>query len=403
MKKATKYFFCVLFSLLLLVPITISVNAKEQTPLSVWVASDIHYKPQSALNPIEQQNPLPGDPLFHHVNGKGMLLYEADAIMNEILTRFKKSSAKYLLLTGDLSENGSLDQHLGIAKILKEFKEKTGKKIFVIPGNHDISKSNLDNHIDLTDFLSIYADFGYNEALVKHKGSASYTAELDSGYRLIAIDACIYDEDGSVMSPNLLAWIETQVLQAKQDGKKLVGMIHHSVLEHFGIQSVAGSLLCLENYRGNATKFADWGIKYFFTGHEHANDITMAVSQKGNRIYDMETGGLTTYPNAYRVVDFAADAVKVQTGYIDSIDTSFLPAGFNKAQLDLIKDDFPAYSLGYFKASLRSVAYDMAYSTRSIAGSLKIKEGTKGYETLSAIMGIVGDALKLPLYDKKGT
>lgn len=402
MKKFFKASLCVLLSLLLMIPV-VGVTAKEEPPLSVWVVSDIHYNPQSELGPIEEQDAIPGDPLYNHVNGKGMLTYETDAILNEFLTRFEHSSAKYLLIAGDVSEEGQWAEHLGFSQILRDFQARTGKKIYLIPGNHDIRTRASGNRLDLSDFLDVYADIGYDETLTRHQNSASYTAELDDGYRLIAIDACIYREDGSRVTPELLAWIEAQVQQAKTDGKKLIGMVHHNVLEHFGIESVAGNMLNLDNYRENATKFADWGIKYFFTGHEHANDITTAVSANGNRIFDIETDSLITYPNGYRKVTFTADAVDVQTEYVDEINMSYLPAGFNQAQLDLMQNDFHAYSYGYFKASLTSVAYDMPYNTGRIAGSLKIEKDTPGYEALTAVMNIIADALKLPLYDSTGT
>ncbi|MEI6580337.1 MAG: metallophosphoesterase, partial [Eubacteriales bacterium] len=404
MKKAFKSSLSIVLSLLLLLPLTIGASAKTaEVPLSFWVASDIHYNPQSALGPIEEQNNFPGDPLYAHVNTKGMLTYEADAIIYEFLSRFEKSSAKYLLIAGDLSEEGHWDQHLGIAKILREFKKRTGKKIFLIPGNHDIRTSDSGNRLNLSDFLNVYADIGYDETLARHKGSASYTAELDGGYRLIAIDACIYREDGSNISPDLLAWIEAQVKQAKIDGKKLLGMVHHSLLDHFGIQSISGNLLNISDARNNATKFADWGIKYVLTGHVHANDISMAVSEKGNRIFDIETDSLITYPNGYRTITFSDSAVKVETDYIKAIDTKYLMKGYNKAQLDLIRADFPAYSLGCFKAGLNSVIVTMPDLTKKIANSLKIEAGTKGYEALNMAMNTLADGLNLPLYDKKGT
>lgn len=402
MKKSPKAILCILLSFCLLVPF-IGVTAKEKVPLNVWVASDIHYKPQSDLGPIEEQKAIPGDPLYNHVNGKGMLTYEADAIIYEFLARFERSSAEILLIAGDVSENGQWSEHIGLAEILREFQNRTGKKIFLIPGNHDIRTRASGNRLDLSDFLDVYADIGYDETLVRHDTTASYTAELDNEYRLLAIDASIYREDGSRVTPELLAWIEAQVQQAKLDGKKLIGMVHHNVLEHFGFESVAGNLLNLDNYRGNATKFADWGIKYVFTGHGHANDITAAVSAQGNNIFDIETDSLITYPNGYRKVTFSDTAVEVNTDYIDNIDTAFLHDGYNQAKLNLIQNDFPAYSFGYFKSSLVSVAYDMPYNTGRIAKALKIEQGTKEYEALTAVMQIVGDALILPLYDTAGT
>ncbi|NLX92538.1 MAG: metallophosphoesterase [Clostridiales bacterium] len=402
MKKTFRSFLSILLCFALLLPF-IGATAQSEQPLSVWVAADLHYQPHSSIGPIEEQSFLPGDPLYAHVNDKGMLIYESDAILHEFLSRFEESSAKYLLIPGDISLDGHWDEHLGIAAILNEFKQRTGKKIFVIPGNHDIRTSESGGRLDLADFISVYRDLGYSDALVAHDTSGSYTAELDNEYRLLAWDACIYRKDGSQVTPELLAWIEVQVNQAKIDGKKLIGMVHHSVLEHFGIQSLAGNMLCLENYRENANKFADWGIKVFFTGHGHANDISMAVSANGNRIYDIETGCLMTYPNAYREVSFSNSAVDVKTHYVDTIDISYLPPGYNQAQLDLIQRDFPTYSYNYFTASIIRAAYDLPQNASKFARKLKIEEGTPAYEALATMLDTLADALKLPLYDTAGT
>lgn len=402
MKKSLKAILCILLSVLLLVPI-LGATAKEEVPLSVWVAADTHYRPLSALKPLTAYDDLPGNPLYRHANSKGMLTYEADAILDKLFSDFENASSNILLLPGDLSEDGFWAEHLAFAEKLRQLKARTGKQIFVIPGNHDIRTSDSQNRLNLADFLDIYADFGYNQAIAKHSGSGSYTAELENGYRLIAIDACIYREDGSNISPDLLAWIEEQAVAAKNDGKKLVGMVHHSVLDHFGIQSVTGNMLNISDARKNATKFADWGIKYMFTGHVHANDISMAVSDNGNRIYDIQTGSLLTYPNAYREVTFKTDAVKVETKYINNINMSLLPEGYSQAQLDMIQNNFYAYSFGYFKAGLNSVIYDISELTNKLARSLKIEQGTTAYNALSTAINTVGAALNLPLYDTANT
>ncbi|HRT81633.1 MAG TPA: metallophosphoesterase [Oscillospiraceae bacterium] len=399
MKRKVKAALSLLLSLCLLLPM-MGALANGPKPLSFWVASDIHYKPYSDLPPVNEKQSLPGDPLFSHTNDKSMLTYEADAIIDEFLKRFEASDSNILLIPGDLSEEGHWTEHLGLARILNEFKQRTGKRIFVIPGNHDIRTSASQGRLDLEDFLEIYKDLGPDEALVKHDTSASYTVDLDAEYRLLAIDACKYRNDSSQMTPELLAWIEDQVLAAKADGKKIIGMVHHNVLPHFGIQDIMGSAMNIENARENASKFADWGIKYFITGHEHANDISMAVSAKGNRIYDIETGCLLTYPNAYRELKFTNEAVEVKTGYIDKIDLSLLPQGFNEAQLRMMAEDFPAYSYGYFKAGLMSVAYDVPNFSKRLASSLEVGPDSPFYGSIEGVMQALADALNMPLYDK---
>lgn len=398
MKTMTMRMLSTLLILSLCLSSVLYAGAAEPERLSVFVASDIHYRPPSELTPMAEANFLPGDPLFHHANTKGMLTYEADAVIDEFLARFEASDAQFLLIPGDLSEEGHWAEHLGLAEKLRACIKRSGKNIFVMPGNHDIRTSNSKGRLDLEDFLEVYADIGYNRTLARHKGTASYTAELNGDYRLIAIDACVYREDGSYLSPELLAWTQEQAAQAKQDGKHLVAMVHFSVLEHFGLESVGGSLLCVDQYRSFAEQLAGWGVQYVFTGHEHANDISSAVTKKGSKIYDIETGSLITYPCAYREVTFSDAAVDIKTNYIDKIDTSLLPEGFSSAQIAAMEANFTGYALDYFRAGFRSYAYMIPELTQTLAESLNAPEGSAGYQTIDAAVRCLEEAAGLPMY-----
>ncbi len=371
--------------------------------LSVCVASDIHYRPASALVPIGENDTVPGDALYHHANSKSMLTYEADGVLDEFFTRVEKSDAEFLLIPGDLSEDGFPEEHLAIAEKLREFQQRTGKTIFLIPGNHDIRTHASKSRLDLSDFLDVYADIGFDKALARHEGTASYTAELNAGYRLLAIDACVYRQDSSKISDDLYSWIEAQLLKANADGKKIIAMVHHNVLKHFGLESVGGTQLCLDRNKDIACLLADSGVKYVLTGHEHANDISTAVSKNGNRIYDIETGSLITYPNAYRTISFSDEAVDIKTDFIDKIDTSLLPDGFSAEQIKLLNEDFTAYSYSYFRAGLKSFTYYIPNYTSKVAKTFKVEDGTKGYEAIDRVMAVLADSLRMPLYDKANT
>lgn len=384
---------------LLLSMVLFAGAAPSEQDLKVAVASDIHYRPPEALTPMAETHYLPGDPVFHHANTKGMLTYEADAVIDEFLAKTEASGVEFLLIPGDLSEDGFWEEHRGIAKKLRDFQARSGIQVFVLPGNHDIRTSDSRNRLNLSDFLDVYADLGYDKTLARHEGTASYTAELSGVYRLIAIDACVYRQDTSLITPDLFAWVEAQVLAAKNDGKKLVAMTHFNVLAHFGLEGFVSGLLCVDQNRTLATALADWGVKYIFTGHEHANDISHAVSQKGNKIFDIETGSLITYPNAWREVTFSAESFKLETKYVESIDTSLLPDGFSQAQIDLLKSDFQAYSLNYFRAGFKSYAQMIPGLTATLAEKLKVAEGTAGYAAIDAAVMAIADAANLPFYD----
>lgn len=403
MKAKWKAFLSIVLCVSLLLPVAVVSNARAETPLSITVMADCHYRPHSMLGPIGEQTGLPGDPLFWHTNTTGQLTYEADAIMNEFLKRFEASSSQYLLVAGDLTDDGYLPEHLGLAQKFKDFEAKTGKKIFVINGNHDIRGAVSDRSIFLADFKTIYNDFGYSDALAVDEKSASYTADIEGKYRLIAIDAVQHGTDISTITPDLLAWIEAQVNQAKKDGKELVGMVHYSILEHFKNQNLAVKYIMVDHYRAIATKLADWGIKVVFTGHVHGNDISGATTATGNTIYDVETCSLIAYPNTYREVTFSNESIKIESRNIDKIDLNDLVDGYNNAQLTLLENDFPAFSYGFFKAFMNSFISRYIASPASLAGALKIEQGTPAYAALDVFMASLGNALTLPLYDTAGT
>ena len=395
-----KKFLSVVLIVSMLISVTlIGIKAENIDELSVYVASDIHYKPSSSLVKVNENKSLPDSELYAHTNTKSMLTYEADAIIDEFLSRFEESDAKYLLIPGDISEDGYWDEHLAIAQKLREFKNRTGKKIYLIPGNHDIRTSKSKNRLNLSDFLDIYGDIGFDETLARHETSASYTAELDADYRLLAIDACIYRQDGAEIYDDLFNWVKEQAETAIKDNKKVIGMIHHNVLKHFELESIGGNQLCVDDYKNIATQLADWGVKYVFTGHGHANDISTAVSSNGNRIYDVETGSLITYPNAYRVVNFSDEKVDFKTEYIDEIDVSLLPDGFTDEQINLMKTDFVKYSYEYFRAGMRLYAYEVDFLSDKLSSKLDLEEGSAGYKLIKEVIKTLGDALKLPLYD----
>lgn len=404
MKRKLKSLLTLCLAFLLLFPGVYPVDAKgAEGELSVCVASDIHYRPASALNPINEENTVPGDALYHHANNKSMLTYEADGILDEFFARVEASDAEFLLIPGDLSEDGFPEEHLAIAEKLRDFQTRTGKTVFLIPGNHDIRTAASRNRLDLSDFLEIYADLGFDKTLVRHEGSASYTAELNAGYRLLAIDACVYRQDTSKISDELYAWIEAQLLQAEADGRKVIAMVHHNVLKHFELESVGGTQLCLDRNKDVACLLADHGVKYVLTGHEHANDISTALSAKHNRIYDIETCSLITYPNAYRTIRFSDEAVDIKTDFIDEIDTSLLPDGFSPEQLRLLQEDFTTYSHEYFRAGLKSFTYYIPNYTSKVAKTLKVESDTKAYEAIDCVMEVLAEALRMPIYDTAGT
>ena len=378
--------------------------APAQEGLKILVASDIHYRPQSSLGPLPQAGSRSENPIlseFPHGHTTGKMHYETEAILGEFFRKASGSGAQVLLIPGDVSDNGDWAEHLGIAKKLRDFQNRSGIQVFVTPGNHDIRPG--EGRPGLEDFLEIYADLGLDRALARREGDASYTAELGQGYRLLSVDGIVHGEDASRITPELFDWIKAQLEQARGDGKKVVFMTHESVLEHFMIEGFTSGLLCIDQHRKLATMLADAGVKYAFTGHQHANDISHAVTNAGNKIFDVETGSLITYPCAWREVAFGDDSVKIETKYVETIDPSLLPAGFSEAQIKRMRDDFTSYSFDFMRAGFQKYGDEIAWLTDKVAGPLKIPEGGVAYEVIDAMVGALQQAVRLPMYGETGS
>ena len=118
-----------------------------------------------------------------------------------------------------------------------------------------------------------------------------------------------------------MAWIKAQLDEASQLGLRVIGMMHHGVVEHFDKQSLIFPEFLVDNRDAVAGMFSNGGMGVVFTGHFHANDITRGTPSGGARsIYDVETGSTVTYPCPYRIVNLASDTLTITTKHVTTID-----------------------------------------------------------------------------------
>ena len=394
-----KKILCVIFSALMIFGSVLAAAAKKEEKLKITVTTDTH------LQAVES-NPLPAmteetteftegmidRELYYYAAQQGQMNYESKAIIKSMLKDFENSDSRCLLIAGDLT-NGKRNSHLEMAQLLKETEENCGKKIFVIVGNHDCAKESSEEKIDLAEFKRIYADFGFTDALEVREESASYTADLDDEYRLIAIDSCVYGEDDGEIDDAELEWIENQAVKAKADGKKIIAMMHHSILPHFYVQPM------IDGYAGLAEKFSDCGINFVLTGHIHANDISSAKTKNGRTLYDVQTGSLITSPNAYREIEMSGEKFDITAKYVTEVDTADLPEGYNDSQKERISSDFSGYAKDIFASGICRWLNRYIGSAGKLGKTLKLEKGSFGYNLLDGILKNVGNALNTPIYD----
>lgn len=247
------------------------------------------------------------------------LFIESREIASTAFNALKSDPLDFVLITGDLTKDGERVSHQVMAAMLADVKA-SGKKVFVIPGNHDINNPVAVSYktspptpvatISPAEFKQIYADFGYNEAIAHDADSLSYVAEPVPGVWLFAIDSCRYDNNfsrpdpdtGGELRASTQSWIIERLTEAQKRGKTVIGMMHHGMTEHLAGQTILYPDYVLKDWLDVGQKFSDHGLNLIFTGHFHSHDVTMQ-SFSSSVLYDVETASLVSYPTSYRVVD----------------------------------------------------------------------------------------------------
>jgi len=313
-----------LFLFFILISILGCITA--QNPVKLGVITDTHYLSEQLMDD--------GKAVEDYILASGKNIKATPAVLDKVLDDYLKSDIEVLLICGDITKDGEKQSHLDFVKKLKPLQDK-GVRIFVIPGNHDINMPNSFKYaggkklsvanISSVEFEEIYAGCGYNGSIKRDTTSLSYVAKLNKETWLLALDAARYKEYGSIsisggkISPVTETWILNVLREAKSKGIQVIGMMHWGLTEHIIYQDTFFKDYLVDDWQRLANLFADNEMKVIFTGHFHSNDISLFTSDKGNKIYDVETGTLSSYPFAYRFVELYPDRINISTKNITEV------------------------------------------------------------------------------------
>jgi len=321
---------CYLLTLLLAGLVRQTTLAAEfSAPVKICVISDPHFY-DSSLG-------TSGSAFEAYLNQDRKMLAESEAIFKAALGMIQEQRPSILFIPGDLTKDGEKINHEKMVQYLTDL-EKTGVAVYVVPGNHDIMNPDAEKFdganvlpvpsISPEEFAALYADFGYHEAVARDSHSLSYVTEPVPGIWLFGIDACQYKKNTATspvtsgsLSTETMAWLLGKLQEARQNGKVAMGMIHHGLLEHFIGQKTFFSEYVLDDYLTVSQQLAQAGLQMVFTGHFHAQDITMMTWPDGSTLYDVETGSLLSYPVPVRTLVLQPDlTVQITSQNVQSID-----------------------------------------------------------------------------------
>ena len=306
-----------------------------------------------------------------YIEADRKLVREGPEILESAVASIKDLKANIVLVPGDLTKDGEKSSHDLAASYLAQLKA-AGKKVYVVPGNHDIKNGHSYRYVGDTvqrvpnitaeQFTQIYADYGYKDALQRDTDSISYVAEPQPGLWLLGLDSCRWKEnvedketitDGK-FSPQTLSWIEKMLGQAAKDNKAVIVMMHHGIMEHYIGQEKNYGEYIVDDAPEVARMLAAYNARLVLTGHYHALDITeKKYADNGKFVFDIETGSLVTYPCPYRVINISADQQA-------SMKTELVTAIKSHPQ------DFPAYGKQYLLDGIAGIA------TNTLTGTYKV-------------------------------
>ena len=303
-------------------------NAAGDADIKIAVLSDTHYYPLTYVSDCEDYET--------YVGGDPKMLEESGSILDAALDMVRQDQPDVLLVSGDLTKDGEKLGHEQLAERFQKIEDETDTEVFVINGNHDIynyqdsctfanGKKESAETTTPDEFKEIYRNFGYdgnwdaqyftnpNAASGEQAGGLSYSVDLGK-FTIVAIDSGMYSPDAHTgydtnehvtagrVDEDLLPWVVGQTKEAEAEGDTVIGLMHHGLVPHFSMEDQILSEYVVENWKDVATRLADAGMRYIFTGHMHANDIAQFTSTSGNTITDLETGSLSSWMSPVRTI-----------------------------------------------------------------------------------------------------
>ncbi len=197
----------------------------------------------------------------------------------------------FLLLPGDLTQHGEVENHQWLAERLRQLPIPT----YLIPGNHDVPTPQA-----LEAFSYFYAGFGYQVG----QSPLCYSVSLAPGVRLLGLNSNCFAPTGEqlgALTADQLHWLQNEL--ESHPTELLWVMIHHNLVPHLPgqEQSHLGKRYMLANWAELLSLLQRYGVQLAFTGHLHVQDV--AYNDRYN-FYDITTGSTVSFPHPYRLLTY---------------------------------------------------------------------------------------------------
>ena len=315
-----------------------TIQKQSQEPISMIIASDIHYLSPNYRGEYFKEPSAISDGKLTHYSSEYF-----DAFLNEVVEK----QPQILILSGDITLNGSMKSHEEVVQKLESV-QAAGIDVLVIPGNHDVH-STAGDYTDLEptvvesayaeDFMQLYDAFGPSQAISRDENTFSYVYEATPYLRILMIDTNCLGK-GSVQA-DTLSWMKKQLRDAKRAGADVIAVTHqnlhiHNELLYFSYQIYnADELLAL---------YKKYDVKLSLSGHIHVQSIVSDSTTPGTTIPEVAVGALSVCGTPYGELTYNGKELSYQTVKTD-VSSYAVKQGWTDENLL----DFTNYSYWYFE------------------------------------------------------
>lgn len=272
---------------------------KIDESVKMYIVADPHYMSEKLTDDSDLFN--------NYLNTLDRMMKYTGIFLDVIEDDVKKNRPDIVVFPGDLTNNGSKVNHQEFEKRIKRLKA-SGTKVFVVPGNHDINNEKAlyfnNNQLYLTEsiskeeFVDLYSDYGYRDAISRDKNTLSYLAKPYKNLWLLMLDTTKdYPEPGGYINRETLGWVESCSKMAKDENAEIIVVMHHNLLDH---SEIIWEDYTLDNNTSVINTFHENDIQLVLSGHIHIQDIKSHTSvETGKTLYDIATSSLPVFNHQY--------------------------------------------------------------------------------------------------------
>ncbi|MEX2442827.1 MAG: metallophosphoesterase [Alkalispirochaeta sp.] len=225
----------------------------------------------------------------------------------------------FVVITGDLTANGSVQGHEDIAAMTAQI-GALGVSVFVIPGNHDVNNpwaaqltgdraSELPS-VSRERFMDVHAEAGYGNAVSISPDDLSYRVDVDEKLTLFLLDTAMWKDNHEIGVPRSTGeigrdqrrWLQDELAQVRRTGRAPLVFMHHNLLNHGPHRGYGSRRYVVDEGPRVQRLFQEYGVPVVFSGHIHARNNTGSVDADGAWLYELAGGAISLYPHEYRVV-----------------------------------------------------------------------------------------------------